>query len=186
MTSSDRVTSRLLIPYTLTFGKRKRLKITLDEIGRVLALAPNRMAIRDIESFIEAHVDWIQKARAKIASDTVIPYCGESEQRRRAKEIKAWVSAFLETYTGKKPTRVFVRNMSSRWGSCSTKGHISLTVYLLDVEESLREYVLIHELAHLYQMNHSPLFWAKVAERCPDYLSCRRKLRKYRLPKKPR
>ena len=185
MTFQSRITSKLNIPYALTYGRRKRLKITLDDNGRVLAYAPKRLTIREIESFIEQHEDWIRKAQVKMASSPSIPYCDETEQRRRAKEIKMWASAFLAGYDGKKPTRISVRNMSSRWGSCSTSGNISLSVYLLDVEEELREYVFIHELSHLYQMNHSPLLWNKVAEKCPNYKECRKRLRNYRLPKKP-
>ncbi len=56
--------------------------------------------------------------------------------------------------------RVTVRNMHTRWGSCSAKGNIGLSIYLLMLPEHLRDYVMLHELCHTRQMNHSPKFWA--------------------------
>lgn len=185
MTENIRTTAHLNIPYVLTYGKRKRLKITLDTNGRVLAFAPFRLAIREIDKFIEEHADWIEKNRKKILSDILLtPSSSPAEKKRKAEELKTWASAFLEGYDGRKPNRITIREMSSRWGSCSSSGNISLNLMLYEVSEPLREYVMIHELAHLYQMNHSPLFWNKVAEKCPQYQLRRKQLRKYRLPSK--
>lgn len=178
------MTGNLHIPVTIRFAHLKRLRVTLDEEGHVIAHAPNRMTLKDIDRFIEANVDWIEKTRKKILSKTMLSHIDEAEQRRKARIIKARVSAFLVTYDGKKPNRIFVRNMSSRWGSCSSNGNISLNVYLLDVEPELFEYVLIHELSHLYHMNHSAAFWEQVAKYCPDYKEKRARLRKYEIPKK--
>ncbi len=185
MTPCERITSKLKIPYSLQYGKRRRLKITLDIHGRVLAFAPLRLTIREIESFIEEHADWIEKNRKKLLSDIVLSSDDSiEEKKRKADELKLWAGSFLEKYEGRRPKRITIREMSSRWGSCSSSGNISLNLYLYEVDESLREYVLIHELSHLYQMNHSPLFWNKVSEICPDYRERRKTLRKYRLPGK--
>ncbi|MBP5493190.1 MAG: M48 family metallopeptidase [Clostridiales bacterium] len=178
------VTGNYQIPVTIRYGKLKRLRIHLDENGRVVAHAPKRVTLKEIDQFIESNLDWIDKQRRKQLTKVRLPRIDEAEQRRKARIIKARASAFLAVYDGKKPSRIFVRNMSSRWGSCSSKGNISLNVYLLDVEPELFEYVLIHELSHLYHMNHSRAFWAQVARYCPDYKACRAALRKYEIPKK--
>lgn len=65
--------------------------------------------------------------------------------------------------------RVSVRNQRTRWGSCSRKGAISLNWRLVQVPESVRDYIILHELMHLREMNHSPRYWAHVASVCPDY-----------------
>jgi predicted metal-dependent hydrolase len=65
--------------------------------------------------------------------------------------------------------KVVVRNQKSRWGSCSYNGTISLNWRLIQVPEHVRDYIIIHELMHLRELNHSPRFWAQVAQACPDY-----------------
>ena len=65
--------------------------------------------------------------------------------------------------------RVVIRNQKSRWGSCSCQGTISLNWRLIQLPEQVRDYIIIHELMHLRQLNHSPQFWAEVAEACPGY-----------------
>lgn len=65
--------------------------------------------------------------------------------------------------------RVVVRNQKSRWGSCSCQGTISLNWRLIQLPPAVRDYIIIHELMHLQQLNHSPRFWAEVAKACPGY-----------------
>ena len=74
-------------------------------------------------------------------------------------------------------TQVSVRNQRARWGSCATGGRISLNWRLVQTPDAVRDYVLIHELMHLRQPNHSRRFWALVARACPDYEASRRWLR---------
>jgi predicted metal-dependent hydrolase len=72
---------------------------------------------------------------------------------------------------------VSVRNQRARWGSCATGGRISLNWRLVQTPDDVRDYVLIHELMHLRQPNHSARFWALVAKACPGYEASRRWLR---------
>lgn len=80
---------------------------------------------------------------------------------------------------GFKPGHCTIRIQKGRWGSCSSRGGaISLNALLLLLPDDLVEYILIHELCHLRQMNHSALFWKEVETYCPDYRHRRRELRK--------
>jgi predicted metal-dependent hydrolase len=65
--------------------------------------------------------------------------------------------------------RIMVRNQRSRWGSCSRHGTVSLNWRLVQTPESVRDYIILHELAHLKHMNHSRRFWAEVKRLCPDF-----------------
>ena len=65
--------------------------------------------------------------------------------------------------------RVMVRSQRSRWGSCSVRGTISLNWRLVQVPETVRDYIILHELTHLRHLNHSARFWAAVEKVCPDY-----------------
>lgn len=65
--------------------------------------------------------------------------------------------------------KVFVKTQKTRWGSCSSKGNISLNCLLMKVPPYVRKYVIVHELAHRKEMNHSERFWKVVAEEIPEY-----------------
>ena len=70
---------------------------------------------------------------------------------------------------GAGPKRVFLKNVKTRWGSCSTLGNINFNIRLALVPPELMEYVMIHEICHLKEMNHSEKFWKEVRKWCPDY-----------------
>jgi predicted metal-dependent hydrolase len=76
-------------------------------------------------------------------------------------------------------SRVTVRNQRSRWGSCSRHGTISLNWRLIQAPASVRDYIILHELMHLRQMNHSIRFWREVERVCPDYRDAERWLNRH-------
>ncbi len=75
--------------------------------------------------------------------------------------------------------RVTVRNQKSRWGSCSRGGTISLNWRLIQTPPSVSDYIILHELMHLRQMNHSAKFWREVESACPNYMEVERWLKKH-------
>ncbi len=74
---------------------------------------------------------------------------------------------------------VKVNRAKSRWGSCSRKGNINLSCYLVMHEKEVIDYVIVHELAHLHHFNHSKAFWALVAKRVPNYKALEAKLKSF-------
>ena len=76
-------------------------------------------------------------------------------------------------------SRVTVRNQKSRWGSCSRRGTVSLNWCLIQTPDFVRDYIILHELAHRRQMNHSAKFWAEVAQLCPDFAVAERWLKQH-------
>ena len=74
-------------------------------------------------------------------------------------------------------SRVTVRNQKSRWGSCSRRGTVSLNWRLIQTPSFVRDYIILHELAHRRHMNHSNKFWPEVKRVCPDYLLAERWLK---------
>ena len=102
----------------------------------------------------------------------------ESQFVRRAKielPARTWELA-AETGAGVK--QVTVRNQRSRWGSCSAAGTISLNWRLVQAPEAVRDYIIYHELAHLWEMNHSDRFWARVETVCPGWREAERWLKR--------
>ena len=86
----------------------------------------------------------------------------EAQLREAAKRILPIRLRTLASEYGFSPRRIFIKNIFSRWGSCSSLGNINLSIWLLTAPAHLVDYVLKHELAHLHEMNHSPRFWAEV------------------------
>ena len=93
-----------------------------------------------------------------------------AELKAMAEEAKRFLPGLIDTYAprlGVHPTHVTVRNQRTRWGSCSSKGSLNFNCLLALAPEPVRRYVVIHELCHLKEMNHSPAFWRLVASQMP-------------------
>lgn len=85
--------------------------------------------------------------------------------------------AFYVPRIGRTPGRVTVRDQKSRWGSCSSKGNLNFNWKLIMAPPQALDYVVIHELCHLYEFNHSPRFWQRVQQQMPDYASWKKWLK---------
>jgi predicted metal-dependent hydrolase len=95
----------------------------------------------------------------------------------RAEHLLAWRLARIARTLGRAPSRFALSNAQTQWGSCTRRGHVRLNWRLVQAPLSLIDYVAAHELAHLVHLDHSPRFWAKVAQLCPDALARRAELR---------
>jgi len=101
----------------------------------------------------------------------------ETDLRRLAREeLKPRLRTLAAVY-GLEPGRVSIRNQRSRWGSCARDGNIALNFRLVQMPPAIRDYVLVHELMHLRQQNHSPRFWRLVEQACPGFRDAERWLR---------
>ena len=105
--------------------------------------------------------------------------------KSKGRELLPQMLADLALKHGYSYEKVTVRLQKSRWGSCTRKGHISLNAKLLLLTPELCRYVMLHELAHLKHLNHSPLFWTTVERSDPDYREHMSQMRQVtgRLPK---
>jgi predicted metal-dependent hydrolase len=86
----------------------------------------------------------------------------------------------LEALHGFSVRRITIRNQRTRWGSCSRTGAISLNWRLIQTPDFVRDYIILHELAHLRHMNHSDLFWDEVQRLCPEYFEAEKWLKQNR------
>lgn len=103
--------------------------------------------------------------------------CVEQHLRRLATvELPPRVAAHAQRHQ-LQVLRVTVRNQKSRWGSCSRRGTISLNWRLIQTPDFVQDYIILHELMHLRQMNHSAQFWREVQSVCPDYQTAERWLK---------
>ncbi len=96
------------------------------------------------------------------------------------KEAKAYLPQRLSTLARKhgfRYNRMFIKNHRSRWGSCSARNNINLSLHLMRLPDHLIDYVILHELVHTEVQNHSKVFWSRLGEVCPDVCSFRKELR---------
>jgi predicted metal-dependent hydrolase len=106
---------------------------------------------------------------AGLAEDSDLkPYVQRNLWRMACAELPARVEE-LARANGLTVRRVSVRNQRSRWGSCSRRGTVSLNWRLVQTPDYVRDYIILHELAHMKEMNHSRRFWAEVRRLCPDF-----------------
>lgn len=97
--------------------------------------------------------------------------------RRLAKKVLSTMVNELARHMGLKPKAVKINGARTRWGSCSSAGNLNFSWYLVMAEETTIRYVVVHELAHLVEMNHSPNFWGIVEKVLPNYKAEREKLK---------
>jgi len=114
-----------------------------------------------------------ERVKTVEASADLRPVIQKHLRRQATRELPARV-AELAAEHGITVNRVSVRNQRSRWGSCSRRGTISLNWRLIQAPGFVRDYIILHELAHRRQMNHSEKFWQEVARLCPDYRAAER------------
>jgi predicted metal-dependent hydrolase len=161
--------------------RARRYVIRVRSDGTVRVTVPRWGSRREAELFAQQQQTWIERQRRRAAERpaAISPYSDEEIRlfRARAKKELPELLLRLADAHGLVVSRVSVRNQRSRWGSCSPRGHICLNWRLVLMPDSVRDYVLIHELMHLRRLDHSRAFWKLVAEACPGYDVSRRWLR---------
>lgn len=170
------------IGYFLHISNRKRVAIFVSNDGLIHVYAPPSLSLKKIDQLIDAKNHWIIRRLSKVQNQISLPELLPGEQKEHTKRLRKRAADYLESYNGKLPNRVFIRNCRSRWGSCSSLGNISLNCYLDLLPQSLFEYVICHELTHLTHMNHSGEFWAALAEKIPEPKIRRKELAVYSIP----
>lgn len=167
------------LDYTLKRYKgQKRINMHVRD-DELLVTAGPRVSIKEIERALITNKVWLAKNTAHHALQrtlTIDPQVIANMKKILLPKIQEKISLYNSHYNFPF-TRVTVRNQKSRWGSCSSKGTLSFNVHLVTLPEILQDYVIIHELCHLKEMNHGSDFWALVAECMPEYKKCRRALR---------
>lgn len=157
--------------------RARRYVLRVEADGGVRVTVPRGGSRREGEAFARRHLDWIARQRAGLRPRPA-PRDAAGLRARAQRDLPPRLLALAARH-GLTVTRVSIRNQRTRWGSCGRDGHISLNWRLVLMPDAVRDYVLLHELMHLRRMDHSPAYWALVAEACPWYLEARRWLRRH-------
>ena len=152
--------------------RRRSVGIQVTDAGEVVVRAPARMPEAEIRRILESRRGWIEKTLAKVRARESVPKLTEAEMNALAKQareavpprVSAWARRIGVTYG-----RIAIRSQKTRWGSCSSRGNLNFNCLLMLCPEEVADYVIVHELCHRKEMNHSPRFWAEVERVLPDY-----------------
>lgn len=150
--------------------------------GSVLVRAPLRTGMPVIRAFVAQHSDWIEKQRTKLANTSAVEKLSEEDLaalRREAAQYFAARAAYYAPLVGVRFGRITIRCQKSKWGSCSAKGNLNFNCLLMLAPEEVRDYVIVHELCHRPEMNHSEAFWQNVERVLPEWREQRRWLREH-------
>lgn len=164
-------------PRQLTFVRhrwaRRYILRVLDD-GTLRVTLPRWGSKREALTFVQESEPWItRQRRTRLASPKTVRTDEPALRARAAKELPPALLA-LAAEQGITVTRVSIRNQRSRWGACSARGAITLNWRLVLVPDFVREYVMLHELMHRRELNHSRRFWRQVASVCPRHREARR------------
>lgn len=156
----------------------KRIKITIQSEDSVLVTLPKRMAFKHAKDFAHSQLAWIKENTSKMPRMRYVQNPIEIKNlRKSAKEYLPKRLDELAKMHGFKYRRVFIKNMRTRWGSCSFFNNINLNLNLMKLEDGLIDYVLLHELCHTVEKNHSNSFWNLLEKHLPEAKSLRKHLK---------
>ena len=161
----------------LVCSSRKTLAVQIRADGTVIARAPLRMPKDRILCFLSEKASWIRLQQGKMQEREKmrqqarihLDAAQEKELRERAKSVLAQRTAYFARQIGVTYGRITVRDQKTRWGSCSQTGNLNFNFRLILAPLEVLDYVVVHELCHRRQMNHSAQFWQEVAQVLPDY-----------------
>lgn len=171
---------------TLIRSRRKSLAIEITPELQVVVRAPVRMPVREINAFVQERDDWIREHLQRMAGKKRLreqhrePALSEEELQELATQAMTLIPQKVRYYAqviGVTYGRITIRNQRTRWGSCSGKGNLNFNCLLLLMPEEVLDYVVVHELCHRKEMNHSARFWEEVEKILPDYRQRRKWLK---------
>ncbi|MGN1176440.1 MAG: M48 family metallopeptidase [Roseburia sp.] len=168
----------------VVYSNRKSVAIQIKPDGTVVLRAPYGVPKRELNRILEEKSAWIeahlQEIKEQEAEQKALPKFSKQEIKELANKALAYIPERVKYYApivGVNYTRITIRNQKTRWGSCSSKGGLNFNCLLMLTPPEVVDYVVVHELCHRKEMNHSKAFWDEVEKVLPDYKSAKRWLR---------
>jgi hypothetical protein len=160
--------------------KSKNIRLSLYNDGQIVVNIPWWTPFKAGKIFAETKKEYLLEKVNKIKKNAIIPARSGSDylkfKNRALKLARDRIKHFNEFYNFKY-NKIFIKNSRTRWGSCSSQGNLNYSYRIMHLPEDYRDYIIVHELCHLGQFNHSKNFWSLVQKTIPDYKKIVKKIK---------
>lgn len=157
-------------------SKRKSAAIKITADMQIVVFVPLYVSDNEIERMVISKSKWIDehmlKVQSTIAERSKLEKITFEQVKELADQAVEYIPKRVKYYAEKENfvyNKITIKNLVSRWGSCSTKGNLNFNCLLMLTPDYVIDYIVVHELCHLREMNHSEKFWAEVEKIMPDY-----------------
>lgn len=157
-------------------SKRKSATIKITADMQIVVFVPLYVSDNEIEKMVISKSKWIDKHMLKVQSTiderSKLEKITFEQVKELADQAVEYIPKRVKYYAEKENfvyNKITIKNLVSRWGSCSTKGNLNFNCLLMLTPDYVIDYIVVHELCHLREMNHSEKFWAEVEKIMPDY-----------------
>lgn len=157
-------------------SKRKSAAIKITANMQIVVFVPLYVSDNEIERMVISKSKWIDEHMLKVQSTiderSKLEKITFEQIKELADQAVEYIPKRVKYYAEKENfvyNKITIKNLVSRWGSCSTKGNLNFNCLLMLMPDYVIDYIVVHELCHLREMNHSEKFWAEVEKIMPDY-----------------
>ncbi len=172
------------ISYQVRKSRRARyMRLTIYQTGELVATFPKGFSMERLEDFMRQKADWILrkiKSARKRKPSLLLPKSGRRDYLKHKNKARGLAVRKIEELNQSYNFpcgRISIRNQKTRWGSCSRKKNLNFNYRIIFLPEKYLNYIIVHELCHLKEFNHSKKFWELVALTIPDYKDIKREFR---------
>lgn len=173
------------VSYILIKSKRKNVSLSINKLGQLEVKSPFFVSKKELDGFVLSKKDWILQTQNKIRLLALTPKAVSvqdlARQKLAARRLIAGRLDFFNRDGEFKFKKISIKDMSSRWGSCSLQGNLNFNYRLIYLPLELLDYVVVHELCHLKEHNHGKGFWLEVKKILPNYKAMEIKIKKHLL-----
>ncbi len=164
--------------------KAKSIRLAIYPDKNIVVTKPFFCSKKMVDKFLKNKRPWIEKKLKQIDALPKRPHYSKKHYLENKEKARYLINNKLEYYSNLynfKYNRVSIRSQKTRWGSCSKNNNLNFNYKIILLPEHLQDYIIIHELCHLIELNHSKKFWLLVEKICPNYVECKRQLKKYNI-----
>lgn len=175
-----------VVTYTHRIHRMSRsLRLVIHRDGRIIVVTPKWVSDVVIAEFISKKFLWIKEKIDYFNNNTqkeIVKHTEEEIQayKQVASKIVQERLSYFNAYYNFVYKNVTIKNVITRWGSCSSKGNLNFNYKIALLPPELSDYIVVHELCHLQEMNHGKNFWNLVEKQIPNHKELRKRLRVYK------
>lgn len=158
--------------YILIKSKRKTISLSVNDELKAVVRAPYSVSVKEIERFVNSNEKWLERAIEKKEKQLERINLSDEEINDLINKAKAYIPERVEYYSKimkLKPTGIKITKAKKRFGSCSAKNSLCFSCFLMNYPYEAIDYVIVHELAHIKEHNHSKRFYSVIERYLPDY-----------------